>query len=290
MFRISHRAVVRRDTQYSQRIGLKRIRMRRILPIIAIGFASSILSGLLGIGGGVVMIPAMVYLLGIDQHEAHGTSLSIMSPIVLFSAIFYASHGQMDWLAAAELSVGGIIGAALGAKLACRLSGIKLRMYFGVFLAIIGARISYDAVSWLTGSHVAAPVAPMFSSGNLSGCMIVLAMGLLTGILSGILGIGGGIVMIPLMSLFLGFSQKLAQGISLAVIIPVSLSGAFVHGKHGNLRWDVGIWLATGGIAGGLLGAHMAISLNPFILKGLFGILMLVMGMLTVRRSSAACS
>jgi uncharacterized membrane protein YfcA len=106
--------------------------------------------------------------------------------------------------------------------------------------------------------------------------------------MSGIFGIGGGIIMIPVLVLLLGYPQILAQGISLAVIIPVSLSGAIIHARHGNVNFGVAVWLIVGGIAGGLLGARLALGLSQEILRGIFSLLMLAIGISTIRRRDAA--
>jgi hypothetical protein len=118
----------------------------------------------------------------------------------------------------------------------------------------------------------------------LTGGLVVFAVGIVAGILSGLLGVGGGIIMVPAMVLLLGIDQRMAQGISLAVIIPVSVSGTVVHGAHGNVKLDVGIWLALGGVLGGLLGAGIAVGTDPLILRGMFGLLMLIMGILSLVR------
>ena len=243
------------------------------------------LSGLLGVGGGTLLVPAMVYLLGMNQHQAHGTSLAVISCVVLLSAVFYGLHGQVDWIIAVEMAVGGVIGAAIGARIACLLSGSRLRRYFGIFLAAVGIRMLYDAIASIANGGPAWPGLAVEAT-HLSGVLLITSIGALAGVLSGLLGVGGGIIMIPAMVLLLGLPQKMAQGISLAVIIPVSISGALIHGKHGNVRADVGMWLAVGGIIGGLLGARTALGLNPCVLRGAFGLLMLLMGILMLLRAS----
>lgn len=248
------------------------------------GFGVGILSGLLGVGGGVVLVPAMVYLLGMNQHRAHGTSLAVISLVVLFSAIFYSRHGQVNWVVAGELMVGGVIGASIGARIANLLTGRRLRRYFGLFLVIIAVRMLYDAIAMLANGGGPAWAGYSISPTLVSGALLIAAIGVLTGTLSGLLGVGGGIIMIPAMVLLLGFSQKLAQGISLAVIIPVSISGALIHSRHGNVRADIGAWLALGGIVGGLVGARIAVGLSPHVLRGAFGVLQLAVGMLTLFR------
>ncbi|MHB1189987.1 MAG: TSUP family transporter, partial [Armatimonadota bacterium] len=110
------------------------------------------------------------------------------------------------------------------------------------------------------------------------GAGVTLVVGVLAGVLSGLLGVGGGIILVPAMVLLLGVPQKLAQGISLTVILPISLSGADMHARHGNVSFPVGFWLGIGGVAGGLFGAQLAIGMAEAVLTGLFGLLMLVMG------------
>lgn len=243
--------------------------------ILIIGFFISILSGLLGIGGGSIMVPVMVYLIGIEQHKAHGTSLAVMSPVALFTAIYYANHGHMDWIVALELTIGGVVGAGFGANLCTKLSAQNLRKIFGIVLLLVGIKMLFDAFGSSTSVHETRMI---FEPTLLIGIAAIILIGVLTGILSGLLGVGGGIVMVPAMVILLGISQKMAQGISLAVIIPVSISGAMMHAKNGNVDFSTGIWLAIGGILGALLGAHIAIGLNPNYLCRAFGILMIVMG------------
>ena len=258
----------------------------RITAVVIIGFAVGVLSGLLGIGGGTILVPAMVYLLGMNQHRAHGTSLAVISLIVLIAAIFYSRQGQMDWAIAIEMAVGGVVGAAVGARIACLLSGSRLRRYFGLLLAAIGIRMLYDAAAAIAGFNGHVHAGQMISPHILDGGLLIIGVGVIAGILSGLLGVGGGIIMIPAMVLLLGLDQKMAQGISLAVIIPVSISGALIHGAHGNVKFDIALWLVVGGVIGGLVGAYIAIGSNSMVLRGLFSILMLVMGVLMLVRKS----
>ena len=256
--------------------------------MILMGIVTGILSGLLGVGGGFILVPAMVYLLGMSQHRAHGTSLAVMSMVVLFSAIFYSHHGQVDWLIAIELMIGGVIGAAWGARICILISAKKLKRFFGILMVLVGLRMLYGAAS---AAYAVSPVIAghAIAANHFWGALAVLGIGLVTGILSGIFGIGGGIIMIPALVLVFGFSQKMAQGISLAVIIPVSISGALIHNKHGNVRWDTAFWLGLGGIIGGLIGARIAVlEVSDLALKGMFGFLTLIVGILMTRKGPSA--
>jgi uncharacterized membrane protein YfcA len=98
--------------------------------------------------------------------------------------------------------------------------------------------------------------------------------------------VGGGVILVPAMIFLLGFPQTLAQGISLAVIIPTALSGTLVHYRQGNIRPRDVLWLALGGMAGAFIGAALALQLSVFILRGLFGALLFIISITMLRRSS----
>ena len=117
--------------------------MRRELYIsILIGAAAGMLAGLTGVGGGVFLVPLMVGLLAVAQHQAHGTSLAVIFPIALVAAITYAIHGHIlghvDWGLFLGLVLGGLVGVVLGARLMVKVPSRQLRWMFGAFLVFVG--------------------------------------------------------------------------------------------------------------------------------------------------------
>jgi uncharacterized membrane protein YfcA len=250
-----------------------------------IGLAAGFQSGLLGVGGGIIMVPAMVFLLGMNQHRAHGTSLAVMPLLVTMGLIEYGKQDKLDWPMAIALAAGGVIGATIGARLAGRLSGSKLRRLFAVFLVIIGAKMTWDVapVVFNWGEKAAVQSHTLVNCG-IETLLIMLAVGVFTGILSGLLGIGGGILMIPAMVLLLGMEQTKAQGISLAVIIPVSISGTLIHYAKGNVDIKTAFWVGLGGMIGACFGARLANNLDPGSLRLIFGLFVLVIGGLMFRK------
>lgn len=273
-------------------VDLERIRTLRIISMIIVGFAVGFMSGFLGIGGGTVMVPALVYLYGLSQHRAHGTSLAFIFPVAVYASIFYATYGQVDWLVALELMIGSVVGAGIGARICACVTARRLRAYFGIFLAGVGARMLWDIRAALALTpHNQLILGHMLSTREPLGILVIVVTGIATGVLSGFFGIGGGVVMIPALSLLLGYPQTVAQGISLAVIVPTSAAGSLIHTKHGNVNWTMAIWLAIGGIGGGWLGARLAnVVISESVLRAIFGMLMLVMGLLMMRRSRAQTS
>ncbi|MGH2455046.1 MAG: sulfite exporter TauE/SafE family protein [Candidatus Limnocylindria bacterium] len=103
---------------------------------------------------------------------------------------------------------------------------------------------------------------------------LLLAVGLAAGFLAGLLGIGGGILLVPAMVLLLGFDQHVAQGTSLLVIIPAGLLGSWTHHRHGHLVLRDALLLAAGGVLGAVGGSFLALSLDDQLLRRLFAFLM----------------
>ena len=103
-----------------------------------------------------------------------------------------------------------------------------------------------------------------------------VALGLGTGILASTLGIGGGIIFVPSLVVFFGFEQHVAQGTSLAVILPTAIVGAYLHARRGRVDWRVAALVAAGGVVGGLAGAAAALALDPDLLRRLFAALLVV--------------
>ena len=104
---------------------------------------------------------------------------------------------------------------------------------------------------------------------------LAILSGLLVGILSGVMGIGGGILLVPIMVLGFGFAQHVAQGTSLAAIVPTSIVGAYTHDRAHNVDRAAAAWLSAGGLVGALVGALVAVHMPRELLVRLFGVLLL---------------
>src|SRR5688572_18733074 len=109
--------------------------------IAAVGFATGLLSGLLGIGGAAVLVPGMTDILGMSQHRATGTSLFVIIPTAAVAAVVYALGAQMDWSLVALFSLTAVVGATLGARAMMRVSAANLRRMFGGFLLLVAIRM-----------------------------------------------------------------------------------------------------------------------------------------------------
>lgn len=118
-----------------------------IITLIIIGLTAGILSGLVGVGGGIIMVPMFVLFLGLTQHNAQGLSLAVMLPPVTFFAVYNyhtaGAGGNIDWRIAVIVSILFIIGGFIGSKIALQIDQRMLRKIFGVFMLLVAVKLIF---------------------------------------------------------------------------------------------------------------------------------------------------
>jgi uncharacterized membrane protein YfcA len=115
-----------------------------IIILVIMGVITGFMAGMLGIGGGIIVIPALVMILGFTQQSAQGTSLAMMLPPVgIFAVINYYKAGHVDWKVAAILALFFIVGSVFGSKLAVKIPQDVLKRIFGVFLLLVAAKMLF---------------------------------------------------------------------------------------------------------------------------------------------------
>jgi uncharacterized protein len=250
----------------------------QILIVLALGLVVGVLVGLLGIGGGVVLVPAMVYLLGYDQHLAQGTSLFILLPPIGLGALReYWKNGDVDLKAGILCAVGFLLGGYAGGLIAVPLPSRDLQGIFGFFL-ILAAVLLWRKTRGTpqTAASTMAATEPR-SHSQLAG---ITAVAVFCGVAAGMVGIGGGVLLVPLLGILFGFSQHRAQGTSLiALIPPTGLLAFLAYAKVGYVSWQTGLLLIPGVFLGGILGGQIARHLNPRRMRQVFAALMFVLGL-----------
>lgn len=122
-----------------------------ILILVLIGLLAGILSGFVGVGGGIIIVPALVYVLGLSQHEAQGTSLFVLSmPVVLLAVVNYWKSGNVNWKFGLVIALTFFVGGYIGSKLSLRLSPGIVKLVFGGILAYVSFRMivsGYQSIS-----------------------------------------------------------------------------------------------------------------------------------------------
>jgi uncharacterized membrane protein YfcA len=225
---------------------------------VLIGAVAGVLSGLFGVGGGIVMTPGIQILVGTSPIVALATPLPVILPTALTGAITYSRAKQVDMRAAGWMIASGLGGAAAGAALT---EVIDTHLLLVATAALLG----WQSVGILRKrSRPQAqdrPTAPM----------AFVAVGLAAGLVSGLLGVGGGLVMVPLLTEWLGMPLKRALGTSLAAIVALVIPGTIVHAALGNIDWGICLAVVAGAVPGARAGARLALGTRERALRVLVG-------------------
>ena len=191
---------------------------RSIIVLIVVGMLVGVLSGTFGIGGGTVIVPALVWL-GLSQRNAAATSTLAIVPTSISGVISYATGGHVDWLAAALLFCGMFIGGQIGSWLLSRLPELVLRWIFVAFLVFV----VINQVSFVPSRDHQIVMTVVTGIG-------LALLGVVIGTLAGLLGIGGGALAVP--SLLFGASDLVARGTSLLAMFPNSITTSAANLKR----------------------------------------------------------
>ncbi len=232
------------------------------LPFL-FGLLAGALGGLMGVGGGILLVPLLVRALGVGQHEAQGTSLAFVTVTAVVAAVPYFRQGNLDLTLACYLALGAVPGVLIGAALARRLTARRLRQAFGILMVATSIRILIEAPTPEGVTH-------MWSmAGN-------VLLGAFVGISAGLLGVGGGTILVPILVLVQNVPQHLAQGVSLLMILPTGIVGAWSHARHGHVIRPLLPGLMAGGAVGALLGALLAHRIDSQSLSRMFALFLLL--------------
>ena len=193
---------------------------RSIIVLIVVGMLVGVLSGAFGIGGGTVIVPALVWL-GLSQRNAAATSTLAIVPTSISGVISYATGGHVDWLAAVLLFCGMFVGGQIGSWLLSRLPELVLRWIFVAFLVFV----VINQVSFVPSRDH--QIAMSVTTGI---CLALL--GVIIGTLAGLLGIGGGALAVPSLSILFGASDLVARGTSLLAMFPNSITTSAANLKR----------------------------------------------------------
>jgi len=196
--------------------------------LAVLGSLAGFLAGLLGIGGGIVLVPLFLWVFEaagfspeVLVHIALGTSLAVIIPTAMSSTFGHRKRGNVQWHQVVALCLGGAIGAYGGAWMASLLSGVWLKGLFGSMQLLVALQMV-----------IFSPRLPPEYTGTVSPVSLV-AVGFAGGMFSAFFGVGGGVIAVPLMVIVLSFPIHLAVGNSSALIVISSLSGALAYMYHG---------------------------------------------------------
>jgi uncharacterized protein len=258
------------------------------LATVAVGLVSGVLSGMFGVGGGVLTTPAIRLLLGYPALVAVGTPLVVIIPTTAAGAIQYARRGLADVRAGLALGACGSLGALAGAWGSALAGGTAVLLTTAALIAVVSVDMlvhaarsgmsddamveavsptrteeigredsialaaAADEVATMPGTSGAVPPLPISARLALTG--------LASGVYSGFLGLGGGFVMVPLLSRLFGIPMKRAIGTSLVAITVLAIPGSLAHWALGHVDLPLALLLVLGTVPGALFGARLTMA------------------------------
>jgi len=253
-----------------------------IIAYLAVGVSAGVLSGLLGLGGGIVIVPALFAIFtwqkfpnDISMHMATGTSLAVV--MLATASATWSQHKRkaVAWNCLKYLIPGMVIGAIIGVYLGESLSSQVLRYFFAIFCVVLAYRLIFEKAKLLNAK-------PRDYSK-----WVLLAIALFAGALAGLLGIGGGAIVIPLL-MWLGLSMPMVSGTSAACAFPTAVTGSIfsmIVGLHyiglpqystGFIYWPAAILLGVGSMVAAPVGVVLAHRLPEKIVKRIFAMVLVL--------------
>lgn len=247
----------------------------RLGPAAVIGVLAGLLSGLFGVGGGILIVPGLVLLMHMPQRLAHGTSLAAIVPIAISGVAGYAFADSVDWAAAGFVTLGAIWGALLGTRVLHVTRHETLRRAFALFLVLTAARMLMDIPEALGRDEITLGIA-----------LGLIGLGLVSGTLAGLLGVGGGIVIVPGLVLLFAVPDAVAKGTSLLVIIPTAAAGTLSNVRRSNADLSVATAVGLFGVASALAASRISVNMDPTVSSILFGLLLIAVAVQMLLRRS----
>ncbi|MEN9301136.1 MAG: hypothetical protein RLZZ254_917 [Actinomycetota bacterium] len=232
--------------------------------MVVLGMTTGFMSGLFGIGGGILMVPGLLFIAKFDSRRAHATSLAAMLPMAVSGLVTYVVNDTVDWPVVGLLSLGSVFGAFVGTSLLTRLSRRALAIAFAVPLLIAAVRllfeISGDGRSELT----------VFTA------VIITLIGLVVASVATLLGIGGGILLVPILTVVFGIPSVISKGTAIAVILPTSLVGTMRNRSNVLVDFRAALALGCAGVVMAPVGAIVSNSISAQTSNSLFAVLVFI--------------
>lgn len=245
-----------------------------VLGCLLAGAAIGFVGGLLGIGGGLLAIPLLGLIFGMNQQAAQGTALIMVLPAILLTVRKYNQHERIDFKAAAVAAISSIVFTWIGARIALGVDSMLLRRVYAVF--VLGIALFYLTQVWRQRQGRAKKQVTPGAERKPVQALWYIPIGCLGGLVGGIFGIGGAVVAVPLLTVLYRLSQSKAQALGLAMIIPGSVVALATYAQHGQADWLMGVPMALGSILLVPYGVQLAYRLPEARLKLTFGCMLLV--------------
>jgi len=274
-----------------------------VLPLA--GFLIGIVASMTGVGGGIFIVPLLTGLFGFIPQSAVGTSLATIVFTAAAASYFYDRQGRVFFRTGCLLAVTSVPGAYLGAYLTTVISPSLLGLIFGLFLLVVSLRMIIDRRSGSRTLGAAGSIGgetpndgqiggqAEVRSSSVADALLVrsrrkivlgVCLSFFGGLASGFLGIGGGVLTVPIMTLGMGVPIHYATATSMFTMIWTSLSGVAKHALAGHVRVEFAVLLALGTVFGAPVGARVSRRISGNALRRLFGLILLAVSVQMIVR------
>jgi uncharacterized membrane protein YfcA len=247
------------------------------IGILIVGIIAGVMSGLFGIGGGIIMVPSLIAIFGMGMLNANATSLAAMLlPVGILGVVTFYKAGYINVRNALWISVGLLSGSFFGAELAISVDVKVLSKLYAAFLLYVA--IGYlDIPKLLRGKKHQKVVIPQVNGENIKySFWLFIALGIFAGVIAGLFGKGGGLVIVPMLIKFFKYDAKAASATSLAALqLPVGLPSVIVYAQSGYLNWLYAGLMALGIVFGVFFGTKLAIKLPASMFKKVYAFFLL---------------
>ncbi|WP_243345438.1 sulfite exporter TauE/SafE family protein [Parabacteroides sp. FAFU027] len=247
------------------------------IGIFVVGLLAGVMSGLFGIGGGIVMVPALIAFFGMEMLNANATSLAAMLlPVGVLGVITYYKAGLINLKESLWIALGLFAGSFGGAELATRVDVSLLSKLYALFLLYVA--VGYLNIPALISKLRKNEVKPADVSGEhvTRAFWLYIAVGLFAGVIAGMFGKGGGIVIVPMLIKFFRYDAKAATATSLAALqLPVGLPSVLVYAHEGYFNFMYAGLMALGIVGGVVLGSKLALNLPTAVFRKVYAVFLL---------------
>ncbi|MCB0060608.1 MAG: sulfite exporter TauE/SafE family protein [Caldilineaceae bacterium] len=240
--------------------------MISVLIDLLVGGAIGLTLGLLGGGGSILTVPALVYIIGQTPQVAVAASLVIVGANSLMGAFFYRKQGTLNWQVALVFGGVGMVAAYFSAGLSHLLSSTLLLVLFAVLMLVVGGLMIFRRTPD-AGDH------------HSHGWLITVLAGLGVGVLTGFLGVGGGFLIVPALVMLVGLPMRQAVGTSLIVIAMNSLAGILGHLSQSHLDYLTISLFVAAGMVGTFVGTWLSRRIQAEHLRQLFAVFVIVLAL-----------
>lgn len=220
------------------------------LWLLLLGFVAGILGSMIGLGGGIVIVPVLTFL-GFSPQLAASNSLFAAFSNAIASTISYTRQKRIEYLLGLKLGLLSIPGTILGAFISTDITPSVFKALFGIVLIVSSVYIFSKRKIESKAYNLSKQI-----------MVLVVAASFFAGIISSLFGIGGGIVFVPLMVIAIGLSMKLAAPTSQFVLLFASASGMIAHTFLGHPDFYQALLLAVGAFVGGLVGSRLSLEIE----------------------------